>query len=225
MGSIALNSSMELPLKESSFDLPAASYPTPSAALLPQSADELQAIAAKCINGLNSMLESKDYSQLHSLVASTSYWRDHLGLSNTNLSTLHGAKQIVSFIRETGEECNIKSFSLGDKKPEIANIDPVGKVKCLLVHITFQNKIGEGRGVMRLLQDAENGDEWRIYTMFTTLRDLTDSPFLTGIKRPFHAVPDSAGDMSWGQYSEQKKNFMGTEPAVLIVGKSSQSSM
>jgi hypothetical protein len=72
---------------------------------------------------------------------------------------------------------------------------------------------------MRLIQDVESGDEWRIYTMFTTLRDLTDTPFLTGIKRPFHAVPDDAGDMSWGRYSERKKNFIGKEPAVLIVGE------
>ncbi|KAH8796100.1 hypothetical protein F5882DRAFT_320678 [Hyaloscypha sp. PMI_1271] len=218
MGSIALNSSIEPPLKESSFELPAASYPSPSAAPLPQSDDELQGIARSCIDSLNSMLNTKGYSQLISLMASTSYWRDHLCLSNTKFSTLFGAEEVISFIQKRGKQCNIKSFALGDKKPEIVNVDPIGKVKCILVYIKFQNKIGNGRGILRLIQDVENGDEWRIYTMFTTLRDLTDTPFLTGSKRPFHAVPEAAGNLSWGEYHERKKHFIDQEPAVLIVG-------
>jgi hypothetical protein len=221
MGSIALNPSIEPPLKESSFELPAASYPLPSAAPLPQSDAELDGIARSCIDSLNSMLDIKDYSQLISLMASTSYWRDHLCLSNTKFSTLSGAKEIISFIKKPGKQCNIKSFALGDKKPGIANVDPIGKIKCILVHITLQNKIGNGRGIMRLIQDVENGDEWRIYTMFTTLRDLTDTPFLTGSKRPFHAAPEAAGNLSWGEYHERKKNFIDQEPAVLVVGECS----
>lgn len=221
MGSIAINLSVEPPLKESSFELPAASYPPSSDGPLPKSEDELYAISRNCIDGLNSMLQTKEYSQLFSLMASTSYWRDHLGLSNTKFSTLLGAKEIIALIDETGKECNITSFAMGDKKPEITSIDPLGKVKCLLVHITFQNKIGNGRGIMRLIRDVENSDEWRIYTMFTTLRDLTDTPFLTGSARPFHAVPDSAVDLSWGEYHERKKNFIDEEPAVLIIGESS----
>jgi hypothetical protein len=129
MGSIALNSSIEPPLKESSFELSAASYPSPSAAPLPQSDDELQGTARSCIDSLNSMLNTKGYSQLISLMASTSYWRDHLCLSNTKFSTLFGAKEVISFIQKRGKQCNIKSFALGDKKPEIVNVDPIGKVK------------------------------------------------------------------------------------------------
>jgi hypothetical protein len=94
-----------------------------------------------------------------------------------------------------------------------------------LVYITFQNKIGNGRGIMRLIQDVENGDEWRIYTMFTTLRDLTDTPFLTGSKRPFHAVPEAAGNLSWGEYHERQKHFIDQEPAVLIVGEYSNAGL
>lgn len=84
-------------------------------------------------------------------------------------------------------------------------------------HLPEQDR--EGKGIMRLLQDVENGDDWRIYTMSTTLYDLTDTPFLTGEKRPYNAKPDYAGDMSWGEYRERKKNFISEEPTVLIVGK------
>jgi hypothetical protein len=140
MGSIQILPSIEPSLKQTSFDLPAAPYPTPSTAPLPQTEDELIIIAQKCVNLLNSMLETKDYSLILSMMASTSYWRDHLGLSNTKFSTLFGAREIIDFIQETGKECNIRSFALELKKPEIANVDPAGSVKCLMVHITSRTR-------------------------------------------------------------------------------------
>jgi hypothetical protein len=205
-------------LSESSYDVPIASYPKPSTAPLPTTSTEIQEIASKCIKNLNSMLVQKNYSYLSSLMTSTSYWRDHLCLSPTRFSTLHGPKEVLALLHPTS---NINTFSLDlTKVPEISSLDPNGKIKCLQAFIVFETKTGSGRGVVRLLQDVENADEWRIYTMFTTLTDLKETPFLTGETRPFHAVPDEVpGTMNWKEYRERKREFLDEEPVVLIVGK------
>jgi hypothetical protein len=197
MGSIATPHPIVEPhLSESSYDVPIASYPQAGTASLPTSSTEIHEIASKYIQNLNSMLAQKNYSLLSSLMTSTSYWRDHLCLSPTKFSTLHGPKEVLALLHPTS---NITSFSLDPTKvPEITNLDPNGKIKCLQGFIVFETKTGSGRGVVRLLQDVENGDEWRIYTMFTTLADLKETPFLTGETRPFHAVPDEVpGTMNW----------------------------
>jgi hypothetical protein len=222
MGSIATPHPIVEPhLSESSYDVPIASYPKASTAPLPTTSTENQEIASKCIQNLNSMLAQKNYSLLTSLMTTTSYWRDHLCLCPTKFSTLHGPKEVLAVISSTPSPCNITTFSLDPTKvPEITNLDPIGKIKCLQAFIVFETKTGSGRGIVRLLQDVENGDEWRIYTMFTTLCDLKETPFLTGETRPFHSVPNGVPEtMNWKEYRERKREFVDEEPVVLIVGK------
>lgn len=75
---------------------------------------------------------------------------------------------------------------------------------------------------MRLIRDVENGDQWRIYTLFTTLYELKGFPFMNGHTRPLHAMnPDLFPEgMSWAEAREQQRGFVrGPGPTVLIVGK------
>ncbi|KAE8452527.1 hypothetical protein EG329_000430 [Mollisiaceae sp. DMI_Dod_QoI] len=220
MGSIAIEHPTEPHLKDTSFNVPIASYPRASTEPLPSSAAEIRDITEEIIDKLNSVLETREYTRFASLMGSTSYWRDHLGLSDTKFSTLFGAKEILTFIQESGEECNITKFALEKgKEPSVANVDPKGTVKCLQAHITFETKHGLGRGVIRLLRDVENDDEWRIYTLYTTLYDLKKTPFLTGDTRPESAKPDGVPEtLNWQEYRAEKKEFRDQDPTVLIVG-------
>jgi hypothetical protein len=145
-------------LSESSYDVPIGSYPKASTAPLPASSTEIHEIASKCIQNLNSMLAQKNYSLLSSLMTSTGYWRDHLSLSPTEFSTLHGPKEVLALISSTpSSPCNITTFSLDPTKvPEITNLDQNGKIRCLQAFIVFETKVGSGRGVVRLLQDVED---------------------------------------------------------------------
>ena len=209
-------------LQESSNDVPPARYPKASTALIPSSATEINEIAEKAIESLNYVLEKESYEVLSDLMASTSYWRDHLGLSNTKMTTLYGPAEVVSFIQHNGEKCNIETFGLEPgKEATIVNLDPKGTVKCLQAWISFETGQGNGKGVMRLVQDVENGDEWRIYTLFTTLHELKDYPWMNGYTRPFHAMsPEIFPEgMNWKEAREEQRDFVRGEPAVLIVGK------
>ncbi len=217
MGSIAMP--LEEPhLKETTFDVPLASYPKPSSLPLPSSLEEIKEIVGKSIHELNSILQSREYSCLATIFASTSYWRDHLGLSKTKFSTLNGPEEIIALIKTDGKECNITSLKVSGT-PEVASIDPKGTVKCLMSFITFETQAGSGRGIVRLIRDVENADEWRIYVIFTTLSDLKATPFLTGQERPENAKPDDAPENeNWLEWWQRKREFLDEEPTVVIVG-------
>lgn len=221
MGSIAIEPPTEPHLKDTSFNVPIASYPKASATPLPSSAEHIREIVTEFIDNLNSLLEMREYGLFSTLMASTSYWRDHLGLSNTKFLTLFGAKEIIAFIESNGKECNITKFALEHGKDlVVGNVDPKGTIKCLQAQVTFETEHGLGRGVMRLLRDVESNDEWRIFTMFTSLYDLKKTPFMTGDTRPEHAKPDGVPEtLNWQEYRAEKKEFLNEDPAVLIVGK------
>ena len=222
MGSISTQDPVEPPLVESSFDVPTAPYPTASTAAIPSSPTEVKDIAIKTIKNLNSMLDSKDYSLLSSLMLkSASYWRDHLGLSQTKFTTLSRPQEIVAYIQENGGECSIKRFILDpSKEAAIVQLDPKGTINCIDVFVTFETETARGKGILKLIQDVEESDAWKIYTIFTSLTELKEFPFQDGFSRPLYSNPESVSEKwNWKDYREHKKEFVDEEPAVIVVGK------
>ncbi|KAK0107987.1 hypothetical protein ONS96_003765 [Cadophora gregata f. sp. sojae] len=225
MGSIALPSVEELHLKDTSFDIPTAPYPKVSNLPLPTSSEEIQGIVEQSITALNSTFQSRDYAAFHNLMAKTSYWRDHLGFSPTRFSTLYGADQVISLInsegKANGNKSNITSISL-TSAPELTNLDPRGTVKCIFSTLSFTTTHGIGKGIARWIIDVESHNQWRVYTLFTTLTDLTQTPFHTGLSRPENAKPESAPEeLNWYEWRERQREFLDGEddqPTVLIVG-------
>lgn len=225
MGSIALPLVEELHVKDTSFDVPTAPYPKVSSVPLPTSPEEIQSIVEQSITALNTTLQLRNYASLTTLMAKTSYWRDHLGLSPTKFSTLYGADEVVSLIasegKATGNKCNINSLSLTGT-PELTNLDPKGTIKCIFATLSFTTPHGIGKGIARWILDVESHDQWRIYTLFTSLTDLISTPFQTGSSRPENAKPDTAPpEMNWFEWRKRQREFLeedGEAPTVLIVG-------
>ncbi|KAH7346873.1 hypothetical protein BKA65DRAFT_585965 [Rhexocercosporidium sp. MPI-PUGE-AT-0058] len=224
MGSIALPPVEELHLKESSFPVPTAPYPKPSTATLPANSSEIQDIVNTSVAALNATLQSQSgtYASLSNLMAKTSYWRDHLGLSPTKFSTLHGADEVIALIKSSGANgggrCNITSLTVTSPS-SLTYLDPKGTIPCILAPITFTNIYGSGDGIIRWVQDIENSSEWRIYTLFTSLSNLHATPFQTGHTRPQNAKPSSAPhSQSWTEWRQQEREFIDEDPTVVIVG-------
>jgi hypothetical protein len=223
MGSVERPFPVEPALRDSSFNIPTSSYPSPSTAPVPERPEDLRRIAAHGIDDLNRVLTSRNYSTLYSLLLSSgSYWRDHLGLSNTKFSTLTGAKEIVNFIEENGQRCAIQKFALEEnKEPILGNINPAGTVPSIQAFITCETEIAKGRGLVTWVQDVEDGDRWKIFTIFTTLETLKQFPFKTGNERPLYASSNAVDDIkNWKDYRSENLDFKDAEPAVLIVGMS-----
>jgi hypothetical protein len=207
---------------EESFILPQASYPKASTAQVPEVPEEIRRLASKAIEDLNSIFDSKQYSSLDTLfLSSGSFWRDHLGLSPTKFSTLAGATEIVNFLHENSAACTIQKFALErSKQPEIGKVDPAGTIKTIQAYVTFETENAFGRGIINWIQDVDDGDQWKIFTVYTALDDLKNSPFATGFNRPMFANPNDVDDIeNWKDFREATVEFKDVEPTVLIVGR------
>lgn len=221
MGSVKNPSPIEPALKDSSFNVPTASYPKASTVPIPALPEEILKIATHGIDDLNRVLESQNYSTLYSLLLSSGgYWRDHLGLSSKKFTTLSGAREIVNYIEASGEKCNILKFALeGNKGPVLGKLDIAGTIASIQVYVIFETQIATGRGLITWIQDVDDGDRWKIFTIFTTLDELKGFPFATGETRPLYANPHDVNDTkNWKDYREEELEFKDAEPAVLIVG-------
>jgi hypothetical protein len=220
MGSVA-EPKVEPPLTETSVNIPLASYPRASSAPAPKSPEAIRNIASQSISQLNAVLESKNYAALSSLMLSSGcYWRDHLALESTKFSVLIGVGQILDFISRNGGQCRIRKFALENgKEVVVGGIDPMKTIKSIRALITFETAEAMGRGVINWVQDVENGDQWKVFTIYTAVQDLKNFPFMNGDERRLFADPhDIYKTTNWKEYRDDKLSFKDEDPAVLIVG-------
>ncbi|KAI0155458.1 dimethylaniline monooxygenase (N-oxide forming) [Pestalotiopsis sp. NC0098] len=165
------------------------------------------------IDEFNKTLAAKDYSSLSNLFTDQSYWRDHLCLT-WDLRTLHGPVKILDVIQN---ECRVTEVSLDSALPhtvpQTSPIDVAGKFNTIHFFILISTTIGKGRGFVRLTQ--LNG-EWKILTLFTTLKSLYDVDEPRGSHRPYGK--ERGTSKNWLEKRNAEKNFEDDEPAVLIIG-------
>ncbi|KAJ6095534.1 hypothetical protein N7486_006280 [Penicillium sp. IBT 16267x] len=173
-------------------------------------------IASSLIEKVNSSIAKKDGAALASLFIDNSYWRDHLCLS-WEFRTLKGAKALSKFV--VGSPSVIKfelDHSSPFKAPHNGPIDVFGEVNGIEFFTKVATPFGNGRGVVRL---AQEGEGWKIFTVFTTLSEITSHEELVNGHRPV-GVQHGAhqGRTNWRDRRTANENYEGNEPAVLIVG-------
>jgi hypothetical protein len=178
-----------------------------------------KALAKEAIDAFNAALSKEDVIAVAELFADDCYWRDHLVLS-WDVRTFTGKSKIKDQLIQHG--CNITKISIDDanafRAPQFAPFDGAGKAKGIQFFINFESKIGTGRGTCRLFE--ENG-KWKIFSFFTTLRELKDHPSGTFFNRPNGVEHGGKPDRkNWVERRTSEKNYEdGKEPTVLIIGK------
>ncbi|KAK1991009.1 FAD/NAD(P)-binding domain-containing protein [Colletotrichum falcatum] len=174
--------------------------------------------AAGVVDAFNAALRAKDYGALAQLFLPDGYWRDHLALS-WDLRTLKGRDKIRSFL--VGQAaCRLREVavdaSTAYRAPRLAPVDAHGKVLCLQFFIRAETEVGPAEGVVRLTQ---SGDKWEIFTLSTALRELRGHEEPLRHRRPKGAEHAPQRDSkNWKDRREDSVNYVGREPAVLIVG-------
>lgn len=158
---------------------------------------------------------------LGSLFLAESFWRDHLALS-WELQTLKTSKGIAAFLAdnsslETIEVDNSTEF----RAPKIAHFSPDGKCQGILSYLTITTKLGRGRGIVRLVEDA---GQWKIWTLFTSLEELKGFEEPLGFRRPNGVAHGyHHGRKNWLDRRRDEVDFKTNEPEVIIIGKSTSS--
>lgn len=165
-----------------------------------------------------SKLPSKEAAEgVASLFAEECYWRDHLAL-NWDLKTLKSRAKIASFLQNNANLTHLTvDTSTAARAPKVAAFNPEKTSKGILLFVNLETKVGRGRGVLRL---AEEQGSWKIWTLFTTLEELTGFEEPIGPRRPTGVAHGyHRGRRNWLDRRREEENFTNSEPDVLILGK------
>ncbi|KAF2750123.1 FAD/NAD(P)-binding domain-containing protein [Sporormia fimetaria CBS 119925] len=175
-------------------------------------------VAQDLISAFNDALKRKDHSAVAGLfLKDNSFWRDHLSL-NWQLRTLQGRSKITEYLsasRNALTSIEIDSSS-AVKLPQVGPIDAWGDVKGIQSFIKFETEIGRGEGVVRL---AEADGEWKIFTLYTFIKELKGHEEPVGQRRPQGVQHgDHQDPRNWLERRETEKNFENNDPTVLVIG-------
>ena len=206
-------------LEPGSYGLDFAKFPTTKS---PAGANAHE-IAHEWVSRFNKFLLEPSHITVNQLFLTESYWRDQLALS-WDFRTFQGPKKIISFLHSG--PIRIKSISLDDtnalRQPNLSGLDAHGKVNGVVSFLTVETDVGRGRGLMRLVQDLEDGGIWKAFTLFTAMHELKGHEETVKKNRPNgveHGVQQ--GRKNWQERRKALENFDdGLEPTVLIIGMS-----
>lgn len=194
-----------------SFNIPLGTFPQSSTA--PENPDK---VAVEVIDQLNAALAKKNAESLAGLFLENSYWRDHLCLS-WDFRTLKGREHIADYV--TGSSSTLKieiDRSSPMRAPHAGPIDAFGEVHGVEFFTKLTNNVGSGNGVVRL---AQQQNEWKIFSLFTSLVELADHEESTLAHRPVGVKHgEQQGRKNWQDRRNADVKFEGKDPAVLVVG-------
>ena len=186
---------------------------------------DVHKIASEWAASLSTTLESQDYSKLKQLFLPGSCWRDQLALS-WDYHTFNGPEKIFSFLKSSPHGSRIKSISIDDSSalhaPHVSAADFNGKVNGVESFLNIETDVGKGPGIVRLLQDQQDGGKWKAFTLFTAMHELRGHEETVRGNRP-HGVAHGGqpGRKNWQERRQAIENFEGDlEPTVLILGNS-----
>jgi hypothetical protein len=195
-----------------SFNIPLGTFPQ-TCSSTPESPDK---IASSLIEQLNSALDKKDSSAVSELFIENSYWRDHLCFS-WDFRTLKDRDVIAKFV--TGSSSTAKAEidrSSAFRAPHNGPIDAYGEVHGIEFFIKITSNFGHGQGIVRL---AQQGSEWKIFTVFTSLEGLTGHNEAVDGNRPVGVQHgEQQGRTNWQDRRIADSNYESKQPSVLVVG-------
>lgn len=205
-----------------SINIPVAKFPSPpksvSISIKPQE------VAANVVKSFNRALLRNDYSTLSTLFQEDGYWRDHLALS-WKFRTVQGPDSILNFLTNCAgskDGFRLKEITVDDslevRSPKVLPIDSSGHVLGVQFFFTLKTALGTGQGLCRL---AEDHGQWKIFTFYTRIQELTGYEESINHRRPKGAEHGGQpGRKNWAERRAVASNFEGeSEPTVLIIGK------
>jgi hypothetical protein len=175
-------------------------------------------VTTDLISKFTQAIKGQNYDLLVRLFLPDGYWRDHLCLS-WDLHTLKGRDKIRNFIQPGLRITEIQLDASSDfRSPQVVPLDVSGQFKAVRAFLSISTDIGRGRGVVRLVEVA---GEWQILALFTTLTELTGFEEPLRSRRPMGVQHQGIREgQNWREKRNANINMEGTEPVVVIVGRS-----
>ncbi|KAH6676789.1 hypothetical protein B0J14DRAFT_360773 [Halenospora varia] len=175
-------------------------------------------VVTQWIDTFNQVVSSSDYSRLSDLFLEESFWRDQLCLA-WDFHCPKGPQEISKLFKASKSGSRIKSLALDTsssiRAPKASAL--AGDVHTVQAFLTVETDVGNGAGVVRLVKDGSN---WKVFTLFTFLKELKGYEESTGKRRPNGVEHgEHTSSLNWLDRRKAEENFEdGQEPTVLILG-------
>lgn len=173
-------------------------------------------VADEIVSRINDALSSNDNETITNLfLEDKGYWRDHLAL-NWDFRTSKGRSNIKKLL--DGAKVRLSNLevdrSSAVRAPKFGPIDAWGDVNGIQFFIKFENEVGRGEGLVNL---AEKDGQWKVFTIYTALRELKGHEEPVRHRRPKGV--QHGGDpnrKNWKERRDAEKEEI--DPRVLIIG-------
>jgi cation diffusion facilitator CzcD-associated flavoprotein CzcO len=180
-------------------------------------ATELAAAAADWLTGFESVLAAPDPDRLNTLFHPDSHWRDVLALT-WDIGTLSGADAIVHGLISHAGHAAPTNFQIDPARPAPRKVTRAG-TPSIEAMFKFETAQGRGNGIVRLIQDADEGGAPKAWTLLTTLEELKGHEEQLGTARPRgEAYSRDFRGPNWLDLRKAAAEYADRDPVVLVVG-------
>lgn len=180
---------------------------------------EPTAIVEQWFKALTAQLAQPANADVSGLFHSESWWRDMLAL-DWDMRTAHTLPEIQDLLRQRQDKVKLSGFRLQNKGKFVPHVEQVADgFSWISSMFFFETAIGTGTGMVRLTQ----GDDgtWKAYAVYTSLQELKGSEEPLGKRRAegtTESMPGGLAGGTWVERRERQKEFLDSEPNVLVVG-------
>jgi len=181
------------------------------------SEEDVLAITVECLEKLGLAVKAQSPDSLRKLFVEDSYWRDAVALS-WKLQTVAGAAAIAQSLYACAKSAGFTTVQIHSGTPPPQYVERVGR-PCIEAYYSFTTNVGSGRGIIRLVRERDVSDDWKIWTLLTSLESLKDYPESTGNNRPVgQSYSRDFKGPNWLDKRLASQRYDDRDPTVLVVG-------
>jgi cation diffusion facilitator CzcD-associated flavoprotein CzcO len=179
--------------------------------------DDVSIAADNWLAQFESALAKPGDGVLKTLFHSDSHWRDVLALS-WDIHTVSGADAILSGLQAHAGKTRPAGFAIDPDRTAPRTVTRAGTSSIEAI-FKFETAQGRGSGMLRLIQDADDGNVLKAWTLLTTLDELKGFEEQAGKSRPRgQSYSRDFRGPNWLDLRRSAAGYADRDPVVLVVG-------
>jgi cation diffusion facilitator CzcD-associated flavoprotein CzcO len=179
--------------------------------------DDVSIAADNWLAQFESALAKPGEGLLKTLFHPDSHWRDVLALS-WDIQTISGAEAILSELKAHAGRAGLCGLRIDPDRAAPRMVTRAGTSSIEAI-FRFETAEGRGSGMLRLIQDADDGNVLKAWTLLTTLDELKGFEEQAGKSRPRgQSYSRDFRGPNWLDLRKSAAEYVDRDPVVLVVG-------
>lgn len=180
---------------------------------------DIQDAVALWLNAFEAALAGGDAAVVAALFDVEANWRDVLAFT-WHLTPAVGGEAIAAALTARQPDVQARDFKISPDRAAPRQVKRLGRA-CIEALYSFQTKVGQGEGVLRLVPATDGGGVagYKAWVLSTSLEELTGFEEQIGERRPSGAAYSrNFGGDNWEDARKRAQAYEDHDPTVLIVG-------